>query len=53
MLVVNHSCAVNQANRFCLGSTDSCFHFANSTSDDCNPNGRAVYIKCGMLFGRI
>ena len=50
MLAVNHSCIVDQASQFCLGSTASCFHLADSQSDDCKPNGKAVYIKCGMFL---
>lgn len=48
VLVANQSCEVDQANQFCLGSIHSCFHLVNS--NDCKPNGKAVYIKCGMYI---
>lgn len=48
MLVVNKSCKVDQANQFCLGNADSCIHLVDSKSKKCKPNGKAVYIKCGM-----
>ena len=48
MLVVNSSCQINATEAFCLGFGGSCFYIAKSTSTDCEPNGQAVYIKCGM-----
>ena len=46
MLVVNSSCQVSTAEAFCLDSPNSCFYTVKST--ECEPNGQAVYIKCGM-----
>ena len=46
MLVVNQSCDADQANQFCLGPRDSCY----SKSEQCKPDGEAVYIKCGMYM---
>ena len=46
MLAVNSSCQISTTEAFCLDSPNSCFYTVKST--ECEPNGQAVYIKCGM-----